>query len=86
MCSMQTTMEVPTMQELGEMGRATQRNRDGALGKARAELREANARVERFKKENEKLRRLIRTHHRAVVDGVGNWGETEAALFKAVGR
>jgi len=47
---------------------------------------EAHARAERFKRENEKLRGLIRAHYRAVNDGIGNWGETEARLFKAVGR
>lgn len=27
---------------------------------------------------------LVRAHRAAIEDGVGNWGETEAALFKAV--
>ena len=47
---------------------------------------EAHARAERFKRENEKLKGLIRAHYRAVHDGPGNWGDTEAALWKAVGR
>lgn len=47
---------------------------------------EAHARAEKFKAENNRLKTLIRQHHRAVTDGVGNWGATETALFKAVGR
>lgn len=81
---MQTTIEAPNMKELGDRGREAQAS--GALGKARRELAEETRRADRFKRENDKLRRLIRSHHRAVVDGHGNWGETEAALFKAVGR